>query len=281
MKNFSQRMGLKPVKSVLQVKAIDVDLRNRLWNLISDFYWPKPPHVLSLDPRLHAFIRAFWHDFFKWSYESFPLIWRDAQIKIDDYFFTVQWNEVYDLVEFVANERTFRQEIGQRFVSACNNLFEQEMSGYRFVGREITPITSPEEVATIEKALDMPHRLQPVSDHLRRALELLSDRKNPDYRNSIKESISAVEAISKIVSKKPKATLGDALKTLSNMGVMHPALQSAFDKLYGYTSDAEGIRHSLMGESNLQSEDALFMLVSCSAFVNFVIAKCARAGVNL
>jgi hypothetical protein len=62
----------------------------------------------------------------------------------------------------------------------------------------------------------------------------------------------------------------------------HPALKEAFDKLYGWTSDAEGIRHGLglMEEPNLEFEDAKFMLVACSAFINFLLEKAAKAGIN-
>jgi hypothetical protein len=78
------------------------------------------------------------------------------------------------------------------------------------------------------------------------------------------------------VSNDKKATLGEALKVLEKRGVLHPALKSAFSSLYGYTSDAEGIRHALMEESNLTSADARFMLISCSAFVNYVIASTTK-----
>jgi hypothetical protein len=62
-------------------------------------------------------------------------------------------------------------------------------------------------------------------------------------------------------------------------GIDRPAPEEAFVKLYGYTSDADGIRHALMDESDLASEDAKFMLVLCSAFVNYLLAKAARANV--
>lgn len=55
-------------------------------------------------------------------------------------------------------------------------------------------------------------------------------------------------------------------------------METAFSKMYAYTGDAEGIRHALMEETNLGFEDAKFMLVSCSAFVNYLKAKAARAG---
>jgi hypothetical protein len=43
--------------------------------------------------------------------------------------------------------------------------------------------------------------------------------------------------------------------------------------MYGYTSDAEGIRHALLEEPTLEQADAIFMLVTCSAFVNYLRAK--------
>jgi hypothetical protein len=43
--------------------------------------------------------------------------------------------------------------------------------------------------------------------------------------------------------------------------------------MYGSTSDAQGIRHALREEPTLDSDDARFMLVSCSAFVNYLKTK--------
>ena len=57
-------------------------------------------------------------------------------------------------------------------------------------------------------------RFPGVAAHLQQALELYANRENPDYRNSIKESISAVESMARIVSGKPKATLHDAFKAI-------------------------------------------------------------------
>ncbi len=50
-----------------------------------------------------------------------------------------------------------------------------------------------------------------------------------------------------------------------------------FGTLYGYTSDADGIRHALMDLPTLTFDDAKFFLVVCSAFVNFAQAKVATA----
>ena len=52
---------------------------------------------------------------------------------------------------------------------------------------------------------------------------------------------------------------------------MHQALEGAFSKLYRYTSDESGIRHALMeGGREVTFDEAKFMLVTCSAFINNV-----------
>ena len=109
-------------------------------------------------------------------------------------------------------------------MQGCNDAFEQELAGYRFVGGVITPITSTEAIDAIEKAQEDAVGSKGVKLHLRRAVELLSDRKSPDYRNSVKESISAVESICRAVAQDPNATLGDALKAISPSVTVHPAL---------------------------------------------------------
>jgi hypothetical protein len=185
-----------------------------------------------------------------------------------------KWYEVYDFVEFVSTYGP--KEKRDEFVRACNSFFERENSGYRFVDGKIIAISSSDEVSEIENAIERSTPYYGVKQHLSNAITLMSDKKKPDYRNSIKESISAVESLCKTLSEDKKATLGAALKILEKKGVMHPALKSAFSSLYGYTNDADGIRHALMEKSNLTSADARFMLISCSAFVNYVIASSAN-----
>jgi hypothetical protein len=59
---------------------------------------------------------------------------------------------------------------------------------------------------------------------------------------------------------------------------MHGALKSAFNKLYGYTSDEDGIRHAILEESNVGFDEAKYMIVVCSAFVNYLTAKASAHG---
>lgn len=284
LKWFSQRKGLKKVRTEIQVGSMDKALRNRLWNLLTSLYWSTGqvtfPDFLRSDitKEMSGFLANLWHSFFKESFDSLAGSWDETLEKIREYYFKCRWFEIYDFVEFVANIYP-NKDINNRFMKACNKVLEEDLSAYRFVGKQITQITSEKEISEIEEAVQTP--LTPVKAHLEEALKLMSDRKSPDYRNSIKESISAVEAICRLITKNNKATLGQALKEVETKVGLHGALKKAFSNLYGYTSSAEGIRHALLDEPKLSFEDAKFMLVSCSAFVNYLISKATKAGVKM
>ena len=57
---------------------------------------------------------------------------------------------------------------------------------------------------------------------------------------------------------------------------IHNAMEKAFLALYGYTSDENGIRHGGIDFTSVPSEDAKYMLVSCSAFVNYLMEKWSK-----
>jgi len=56
-------------------------------------------------------------------------------------------------------------------------------------------------------------------------------------------------------------------------------LAKGYNKIYGWTSDEGGIRHALSdkGDVEITLADARYMLVSCSAFVNYLISNAENA----
>lgn len=283
--SFSQRNGLKPTKAKIQLESIDKDLQNALWNTLSRHYWPKKGAgdiSTIMDDGWHRFekniFELIWSDFFGYNIDSLPTNFSEARESLSAFFFKATWNEVFDLLGFVS-ENHEHEAVNKRFIGECNSVLEKQLSAYRFVGKKITKVTSKSEIESIESALSLSSPFDVASIHFDSALKLLSDVKKPDFRNSIKESISAVEATCRIITKKPKITLGDALKEIERTKIIkiHPALKNSFLNLYGYTSDEGGIRHSLLDEPNLDFDYAKFMLVSCSCFVGFLISKAEEA----
>lgn len=281
---FSQRNGYKKVRDIIQIESIDEETRNRLWNALYSVYWKKIDrpdyfhHPSNSD--IYELCVKLWDNYFKAPLDTLNHKWNNVYDDISKHFFSCQWHEVYDFIEFIP--QTYMNSYGSsnvEFISICNIIFEQENCGYRFVDGKITEITSPVEIAEIETAIN--NSFKTVSEHLHRSLELMSDRKSPDYRNSIKESISAVESMCQIISDNPKATLADALKKLEKTIDFHSALKEAFIKIYGYTNDSDGIRHALSDDPNLKYGDAKFMLVSCSAFINYLKIKAEEAKIKI
>ena len=174
------------------------------------------------------------------------------------------WNEVFDLIEFVILSKF---PVRENFIVRCNAVLKEENSAYKIVGELVTEITSQEEIESIETAMETP--FAGANEHIGKALSLLSRRENPDYANSIKESISAVESIAKEITGKEKS-----LNALTQELNLPPALKTGLDALYNWTSQEGGIRHGASGESlNPDPKTARFMLIICSAFVHYIIAE--------
>lgn len=253
---------------------MDNDLRISLWNSIKLSYLRFHDNsIIEESNALTYLLRMMWSDFFKWPIDTIEYRWRNNVEIIRKEFFNFQWFKVYDFLNFLANldlSKWYR-ELDKELIESSNKYLERELSAFRFVGHRITLLTSKTEIEAIETALQSP--CGSVNQHLETALDLLSDRENPDYRNSMKESISAVEAISRKIGEDPNNTLGRLLNHLEEEEGLHPKLNKGFTALYHYTSDADGIRHGLTEDSTVGYEDAIYFLVTCSAFVNYLNAK--------
>lgn len=264
---FSQRKGLTPASKAFQLESIDDELRNGLWDAV----------IFALDGFNTQFINSntrtiffpYWHLYFKAPTDTIPNQFDRVVTIFRKYFFDAEWFQVYDFLEFTAEHYPYKKP--EPFKAFTNTVLERENSAYRFVGKEIAQITSQIEIDSINEALELTKKISGINAHIESALEYLSDRKNPDYRNSIKESISAVEAVCIEVTGENGATLGKLLGVLHRKKIIHKSMRHAFEQLYNYTSDADGIRHAMLEETDLSYEDAKYFLVVCSAFVNFVL----------
>lgn len=280
MASFSERYGYVNVSDVIIREEITSDIQNALLNcfdLLGKIY-KKCGYNGLLSP-LQPICKHLWTYYFNKRTSEFhgnPHI-------ITEYITdpNVEWYKVLDLLEFVIKymhkydaNKAYKCPPVDVFISFLNEEFERLHFAYRIVNYEIVEINSEQEIKAIEKAIESSP--QNVKMHLNSALEKYALRPNGDYRNSIKESISAVEAFCR--EKTGESTFGKALSKLEKKNIIIPqSLKSAFSKLYEYTNHADtGIRHALMddeGKYTPTADEALFMLVSCSAFINYLSKK--------
>ncbi|MCI8551295.1 MAG: hypothetical protein HFI68_12050 [Lachnospiraceae bacterium] len=284
---FSDRQEIKSENTGIQLKNLDNRTRIQIYNLLSKQY-------KYLYQQYH-YPHEYKQSFFRYVTSEVFCQKVDARILInDDEFFDeinqVIMNNSYDdvltLIEAIGEY--WEKEFGDRFSDEMynypfveekysvfdefNKLFKREYVGYRFIDGLISPISDEIEMGTIKATVDSGYTA--VTLHITKAHSLLANREHPDYENSIKESISGVEAMCEIITevRGKEATLGNMLKKLERNGVViHSGLKSAFNILYGYTSDANGIRHAGdIGGKASTFEEAKFMLISCCAFINYL-----------
>ncbi|THF76525.1 AbiJ-NTD4 domain-containing protein [Cohnella fermenti] len=268
--NFSERNGY--TSKQIQFEGVDFALKNRIWNV----FYGRNQYLLNpslRSPGLEIIEDIL--DIFGFTYE-YPKDWvarGNNMKKLESLFLKKEWHFVYDFIEI------YLEKESEKSKSNCNSIakeltrvLEEEKSGYRIVKNLVVPITTKSELKSIDQSIST--KYDSVNTHMLKALTLYSRRKNPDYENSIKESISAIESLCCIITGNNKATLGDALKKMDERGLnLHGALKSALGQLYGYTSDQNGIRHAGIDFAGASTEDAKYMLVSCSGFVNYFIEK--------
>lgn len=188
----------------------------------------------------------------------------------------IKWYDKLNLLEFIVNylydyaqSETNYMQVLEFFVSRLNREFERLFYGYRIIDYIITPITDDEEIKAIKVAAI--EYTDNVHVHIEAALSHFAKRPEPDYRNSIKESISAIECLCREITK--KSTLDDAIPVLKSKGVqLNPQFEEGLKRIYYYTNDKRtGIRHALMDDAYVPTmADAKYMLVICSAFVNYI-----------
>ncbi len=283
---FSERYGYT-MKKPFSLENIDQELKIGLYNKISLHFLDKiKPPIVHRNIASNLYFKQFkivvWGEFLHQILDDFFYLTARKSLK-DEYISNFRWYEILNFLEVIANllykHSSYKHsQYKIDFIKECNIVFERENSGYRFVGEIISPITSKLEIDEIERAMTQENQFKPVEVHLNQALIHLSEKENPDYRNSIKESISAVESMCNIITGKKSSTLTNALKKINEYFPLHAKLRKAFGNLYSYTSGASGIRHGLMDvkDEDLRFEDAKYMLVSCSAFVNYLKEKYSR-----
>lgn len=262
-------MGYVKTSTVIQKKSMTDELRNSLWNDFHRMYDEEWDNSWGYGHNkfISNFSKLLYEYYFKKPIDELPGRDRDKLEIIKKHFFECKWNEVYDFLEFLCSVSP-----QGKIADSINVILKRELSAYRLIEGRFAPITDEQEIKALKEAL-VDDQFKGVQEHLKTALKILSDREEPNKRNSIKESISAVESICKEIAGKEKATLGDALKILGKQGKIHNALKEGFIKLYGYTNDAGGIRHAIMAESNIDADLAKYFLLSCTSFINYLKTK--------
>lgn len=179
------------------------------------------------------------------------------------------WNDEFQLTKPKAEVQAFIAEEMQR-------LFEEEGLAFEFTdglvrrrGRKHTV-----EVTTRAQVVLGDLRLAGARKHYDKALSFFRNPTKPDYENSVKEAVCAVEAAGKSLFPVAKAaTLGDFAKWLgATKDISVPkALIQTITGIYAYRSGGDGVGHGGSAGGAATAEVAEYVLAVCASQIIYLV----------
>jgi hypothetical protein len=269
MAKFSERIGAQAPRVVIQVSDLDHATRTALWNSFHSTVTDMNRRGYEYNGTRpgNALLRTMWADELELPIDEFST---DSAITVTkNLYLKKEWWKVLDHVQWMAGAvGGYWANLAGAYRAAVESDLQRYLVGYRFLGDELIPVSNEAEMLEVRNAMSGAGSNARV--HLERATSLLASREDPQYAKVVHESINAVE--STVAELTGQAVLSAGLKQLEQKGVpTHKALLGAWDKLYGYTSDAGGIRHGLVRDEEVDEPLAVYFLVTCSAFINMLL----------
>jgi hypothetical protein len=252
------------------MRQVSSDLKVAIWNVFQPPLFDSGHEINGWRKNLTPV-----YEYLHWP--THKMVWnqtKEVERLENKYFGEPEWYQFYNFVQFIAD--LLASWSGPPVYDVFNRVLQDEGSPYRFVEGALTPITDPTELQAVRDALAAPDRFAGAREHLTTALKMLGQRPEPDFRNTVKEAISAVESTLKVLTGHDHADLAEALREFARAHPIHGALFRGLDSLYGYTSNEHGLRHALLeADANVGFAEAKFMVVACSAFVGYLVARAA------
>ena len=281
---FSQVVGIDPVPQPAKLGQLPSKARNTLWSRLYHFIYDsgyenynymavgKPWVTILYDYHVSVLIEP--GDEFRDDLDGQLLVIKQLLLHGD-------YNRVFDFLQFIARHGLTIDEFREFFATTLQDC----LCAYSLTTIEgvwtIMPTAIPEQRISVEKALrvltDGP--FGGAREHLRKSVDCIN---TGDYSGSVRESIHAVESVSRRLDGNAR-TLSGALASLAERGlVLHGAFKSGIKQLYGYASDEDGIRHSLSdATANVDVADAVFMFGACASFAAFLVEKARGVGIQI
>jgi hypothetical protein len=274
--SFEEAEGITPLPTQLALRQISQEFRAILWSDLNEIF---EDHCESFvgEPYLEkpwSTILKDVHVYRDHLLDKFPTDYHDAIERVQKVISKGSWSDVLGWLEFVFKH------------PACPNDFEPSVSAIMMHCRlacrvidsvVICPITSDLDRQVLERAFadTRTSGFAGARDHLGKAATTLT---SGHFADSIRESIHAVESVVRVLES--DGNFGKALAKVASKTSMHAAMKEGFSKLYGFTSDENGIRHPLLEKDTaaVDETDALFMIGACSAFVSYLINKARSTG---
>jgi hypothetical protein len=166
----------------------------------------------------------------------------------------------------------------ESYESGVNDVLAQEGVAYEMVEGRFQPFDP--EAADLDLDLNNPvedDQFAPVRRQYQRAIDALNAQP-ADYLAAIRESLNALEALGRILTGKPKASLGESMDKLLGSDPHRKALSQTLKALYGYSSTVPGARHGEHETVDIDYPEAAFVVRCAGSAIGMLIAERRRNG---
>lgn len=283
---FAQREGMAPLPEPLQAGVLSKKFRNGVWFAVEKCIESNIYLVLvSLELRETTdgkFFMKFPHGYF---YDVLNITHDEVEkMKVYDMkkwlrnlIFESESHELITLIEYMLRCSYISKSLSDKIKNCFDDapyLIDDSSEPICIIS-----VTSEEMKESVARSLDNINKSELIGSksHLNNAAQALS---NNDFPASMRESIHAVEAAARQIDPAASKNINAALDSLQKKGMLtHPALKDGFKKLYAYTSDEKGIRHSLGDQkvANVGFDEAIFMYGACVSFIDYLVSKHKQA----
>lgn len=280
MKNSFSKRHLKIEKPIIDLNSVYRPLRTSLWNSYVNYmienwkYQWEQNNQWKEKELFFDFHKRVWDEVLELSRMDWTL--NSCVAVLESEFENRSWAELFDLIEeMLSFNPSYPAEIWE---VDMNRRLENHNSAFMLRELKFVPRFDAVELEAIngfaEDVIGTTH--ERIIEHQREALKQLGP--NGSVRLSIKESISIVEAVARPLAD-GETTLGKALKKLKKDSTGHTLLSEQHEKFYTFSNGKEGIRHSLMDDQTVTTDEAKYFLVTCSAFARYLLAVGRKNGV--
>ena len=249
-----------------------------------------------MDEALHRFVENILGRHLGLPHDEIQINYFEVEKQFKEILLKAEFNKVLDIIENITNQpyegieasrddvisyrnREKFHDSREKLINTYQRQFEEHAAAYWLdISKrpyQFFPRNSEEQAKAVQYAIETIRAggMEGAATHLHKAAKHINERQ---YSDSIADSIHAVESVARLISPKQAKTLGPALDSLENAGVIkHKALKGAFSKLYGYTNDEQGIRHPLLDKDSpdVGLDEAMFMFGACASFAAYLVNK--------
>lgn len=280
---FSQREGKAPLPEAMKLEYIPRKFRQLVWLCVDKSIDDATDIFRSLyraDEEIAEILCRFRFEIQEIPHDEIPSPNPETDKKFcRDIILRGEYHQLLTFVEYILRQDDCSEDMQKSLVSE----FERTPIAYYVDSIDGKPTIMPqfnrEAGEATRKAIETIREgnMDGAAAHLRDSAEHINAGQ---YADSIADSIHAVESVAHMIDPRANRTLGPALKSLEESEVLkHPALRRAFEKLYGYTSDEQGIRHALLDRDAADAglEEAVFMFGACASFAAYLTEKHRQA----